>query len=499
MEILTGFVQWLARTSAEASVLIVLALLVMTLLGRYLSPGWRYAFGVAILLRLVLPVDLPSSLSLFNTAGAQVVSKWFTPEPADLSTTARASEQEARAPSSHVSLTGFIAEAEPSKESLNPLQTSEPLSLLWPALAFTWLCGALYFLFRLGIGYRNFQQELSRFRPVRSPLLLRLLDTCLTEMNLSRPVAMVRGPKHFGVAVTGWKTPRLIVPRDFENTFSPEEQRGILLHELAHLRRGDLIWNWAAELVRALHWFNPLVWLALRQWESDRELLCDRMALRHLGHEGGGAYGHSLIKMLKTLSTNVSTPATPAMAPIVNSGTKLKQRIHMIAKTQNPHWLAHLLAAAVLTALCALTYTSATADDEKPKPEESGDKADHPEAKTGPRDGDTPKEGPRDGDVPKTGPRDTGKPSAEGGDKPSNGSPNTAQAHTKEGKIFNTYDKDKDGKVSADEIAAMREGKLNSAQRREIRKQIDKSDQDGDDLLDLAEFTYWLNEGRRGE
>jgi len=50
----------------------------------------------------------------------------------------------------------------------------------------------------------------------------------------------------------------------------------------AHVRRGDLFWNWVVVLVQAIHWFNPLVWFAGRAFRAEREYACDRSAVADL-------------------------------------------------------------------------------------------------------------------------------------------------------------------------------------------------------------------------
>lgn len=102
---------------------------------------------------------------------------------------------------------------------------------------------------------------------------------------------------------------------------------------------------------------------------------------------------------------------------------------------------------------------------------------------------------PADGEVKKEGPKDNGKPGAEGKGDP----PAAAKKNGKEAKVFATYDKDSDEQVTADEIAAMREGKQNSRGRREIRKAVDRADRDESGALNFDEFVWWYTVGRLDE
>jgi beta-lactamase regulating signal transducer with metallopeptidase domain len=63
----------------------------------------------------------------------------------------------------------------------------------------------------------------------------------------------------------------------FLRSFSTEELRFVFLHELAHVRRRDILMSWLMALLQVVHWFNPLVWFAFSRWRADRELACDAL------------------------------------------------------------------------------------------------------------------------------------------------------------------------------------------------------------------------------
>lgn len=147
-----------------------------------------------------------------------------------------------------------------------------------------------------------------------------------------------------------------------------------------------------------------------------------------------------------------------------------------------------------------ITQSSFAADKEGGRsPEAAAGKRDNPEAKkAGPRDGEGAKKaGPRDGEggVKPEGARDPNNKKPEAAPDPKQ----AAKLRTKEGKIFQAYDKDKSGGVTADEISAMFEGKRS---RREIRKLgdlVEDLDVDGNKKeLNLDEFTEYLKQRGRG-
>ncbi|PTT89225.1 hypothetical protein DBR42_08280, partial [Pelomonas sp. HMWF004] len=88
-----------------------------------------------------------------------------------------------------------------------------------------------------------------------------------------------RLPAGSSPALVGLFKPRVALPVDFEQRFSPAERELILAHEQVHRDRLDNLWNLLACALTALHWWNPLAWLAARRLRADQELACDAAVL----------------------------------------------------------------------------------------------------------------------------------------------------------------------------------------------------------------------------
>ena len=144
------------------------------------------------------------------------------------------------------------------------------------SLLMVWMLIAGLLLLRLG----HSAWRLHRLEAFLRPGECALVPQTARELGLQRLPRLLIGPSDAVPMVWGVLSPRLLLPQGFE-TWSPEKQRGVLLHELAHLKRGDPLALWAAQWVKALHWFNPLVWLTLRQLRADQERACDDAVLRH--------------------------------------------------------------------------------------------------------------------------------------------------------------------------------------------------------------------------
>jgi len=122
--------------------------------------------------------------------------------------------------------------------------------------------------------------------------------------------------------------------------------------------------------VRSLHWFNPLVWLAMRRLRADRELVCDAMVLAHLAAEERRIYGNTLIRLLNDF------PAAgffPSLAPVINHKNEIKRRIIMIAEFKPEGRVARALSAMLIVAVCGFTFTRAAEKQRKAASESSAE------------------------------------------------------------------------------------------------------------------------------
>lgn len=124
----------------------------------------------------------------------------------------------------------------------------------------------------------------------------------------------------------------------------------ILCHEQAHLHRGDHIVKLICWLALALHWFNPLVWVAFLLLSRDMEVACDQKVLRELGSEVKADYSATLL----ALATNGRFPAP---TPLAFGEGDAKTRIKSVLSFKKPALWVTIAAVviAVAAAVCLLT------------------------------------------------------------------------------------------------------------------------------------------------
>jgi bla regulator protein BlaR1 len=157
------------------------------------------------------------------------------------------------------------------------------------------------------------------------------------RLGVSGTVRLWKVPGLVCPATYGWWNPTILLPQDID-TWSLQELRHVLWHELAHIRRYDVLLNWGLALVRIVHWWNPMFWMAQRAWLVERELACDTLVLAQLEEDGARRYGETLLKFIEQLAAMSSRPslAAPGFVSFWGRKREAKRRLSELPKLARP-------------------------------------------------------------------------------------------------------------------------------------------------------------------
>jgi bla regulator protein BlaR1 len=291
-ELLLQFV----RASVQASVLIGLVLLLRWAFGPSLAPRWRCALWLLVVARLAWPFSLPSHVSLFNLFNL----------PPDLLAPDRLSFH---LPSAFV------------EQGIDWLDR--------PLVALIWAIMAVLMLGRLVAGFAWLNWRLRDARTLDNWEVWWLLQECKEVTGLRTPVAILESPHIKSPCLLGFLRPRLLLPAGLTGTFTREELRLVFLHELAHLKRRDIAFNWLLEIVASIHWFNPLVWMVCDRMRADREEACDACALARADIRERRSYGRALLKLIENFG-ETRVVGLPGVAGLLSGDDQLERRMHFI-------------------------------------------------------------------------------------------------------------------------------------------------------------------------
>jgi beta-lactamase regulating signal transducer with metallopeptidase domain/5-hydroxyisourate hydrolase-like protein (transthyretin family) len=394
------------QASWQAAVLAAAVWVVCTAGRSVLPPGWRFALWMLVIVRLGLPLVPVSGWSLFNLVHidratwkeeAQTVPATDrilnTPPNFPQSSDSRSSNGNNRTAVGRVDAAhadtaagktvfpsnagrqweekedGRVAGGDDDRRTIvnsaasgtsATLVSSEPATTTSRSLTVT-RCGALLWMgitallvFRWGRLEWLMWRASRNWTEVADPDVWRIWTECLEQTRLQRRVRLVVSPDAIGPATVGVWRPVVVLPAWALTEVEAGPLRMVLLHELHHVRRWDVLWDRLTSVAAAVHWFNPVSWWALSRIRDEREAACDAAVLEAIGAQSARDYG-SVVLSLATRP--IQHNQCPAAVGVFGRKRSLTRRIEMIANHRPAGIRGTLVGATALGAfvLCGLT------------------------------------------------------------------------------------------------------------------------------------------------
>jgi len=321
-----AILDWAMQTGLSISVLILFILLVRKPVARHLGANAAYMLWSLPVIRLLLPAlpVLPAKPEVLTPVVPYVFE-----------------------------LPSVIAA--PAEPIAKTIDWSVMVIGFWLSGAFIWLLVQAYRQAKFDTSIRQNSRKISG--PVRENI-----RQIARRLGMRRLPEIRQAQNNSGPLVSGLIRPIIILPANFETGFTPEQQKHAFIHELSHVKHGDLWTSAAALIFRALNWPNPLVHLAAIHFRADQEAACDARVIALIGDDrfAKSAYADTLIRAAK-LSNN------PAPIPLgLTISNPLKERL-MILKN-NPAKHRGLQIAFAGTAALALLVTAPLTAAQTPTP-----------------------------------------------------------------------------------------------------------------------------------
>jgi len=188
-------------------------------------------------------------------------------------------------------------------------------------LALAWLATTVALLGLYGVRRKLFARRISSRRPVMTHPLAEMLEILSAEAGIVRPIRLTASPALASPVALG--SSEIAIPEAALTDLDPDQQRGMLAHELAHLDRHDPTWLTAACLAERIAFFQPLNRLARRRMQESAEYLCDEWAVRRTGS------GVFLAKCLAKVAEWMD--ASPQAVPVAGMA---EERSHLVARVR---------------------------------------------------------------------------------------------------------------------------------------------------------------------
>ena len=326
-----SFMPRLLNMSLTASVAIGLVILLRFALKK--APKvFSYALWGVVLFRLLCPISIGSTFSVFNLIDTpaedyRYISSVIEYVPADIVHTEN--------PSVVLPVPGVSEVINDALTQGEEQLRADPLEGRTFVATVIWMMGVLAMGIYSIVSYLKLRFKLRVAIPLRENIFI--------ADDIKSPF------------VVGLIRPRIYLPCNL----SEKEQEYIILHEKHHTKRLDHVMKALAFIALAIHWFNPLVWVAFILAGKDMEMSCDEAVIRKVGSHVRADYSASLL----TLATGRRIIAG---TPLAFGEGDTKGRIHNLARWKKPaRWIVILsVVLCLILAVCLLTnpntYVSAT-------------------------------------------------------------------------------------------------------------------------------------------
>lgn len=365
--------------SLEAAVA-VCAVLLLRFLFRRLPRSYSYALWFLVLFRLLCPVTLSSSLSLMpgSTWQEEAIGGSLTADSydgAEVSGQSGFAEMDSSAqPQGGDQLTSgtarelqpdfggdgvqaAISRTVPERIALLQKQMAKAFGAFWNRygiwLSLVWLAGAVWLTAAYLVQYAKWKEML---RGCAKAALSE--STGLPQKGhpmwkkRSQSAYIVESERIGEPFVCGVFKPVIYLPAGM----AEKERNYILRHEWTHIRHRDPLIGllWQAALV--IHWFNPMVWLAVSLVQKDMEMYCDESVMKQCGNGARREYAMTLLQF--------SMKKSGLPFPVAFGESNTESRIRHILKQKKPAVAASVLAVVViaLAAVALLTNPKAPRD-----------------------------------------------------------------------------------------------------------------------------------------
>ena len=369
------------------SVVFLLWMLACRLAGDRLNARWRYAALKAALLFFLVPVG-PCLRSLCTAA-----RRFTTPTAPSLA----------------------VLPPTPAGTEAAPLYSAEPVPIspeLGQLLLLIWVLGMAAVLARESLVFQKFQRHLRQAGFQDAPPAVQiLLLACQQQLRVLRSIRLRVSPAAPTPFVMGLLRPTLVLPA---RAYASRELRCILLHELTHLKQGDLWVRRVSLLAAAVHWWNPLVHLLGRSLAELGEESCDERVAAPLSPGERQDYSRALLDAACTAPMPEGWTLPLSKAKTIQRRLSKMLHVKKLTRRQKVLSLCAVLALLACGAATALAVQSPVAVRDEPATDDLSAQDQEPVQPVSSPPEETEPAGP---------PEETAEPPAEGTDTPPAGEP----------------------------------------------------------------------------
>ena len=354
---LTDTLLRLFEISIATSFLILPLCLASRRINRRYGAKWKYYIWLLLAVRLMIPVNLPA-VNGFSILQDLSQRQQIHTQEQPIQSQAHTGSQPDTVPSQSQEQGQPISEPPYSIDGTKENTEAQPTAIMNVAdiAAIVWCVGFCVFsVFQLYVYYAFRREIFVDGRECENNHIHELVVSTNHAIGLRRTMPVIVSRKANSPMILGIFRPVLIIPRE---DYSSAELNMIVRHELTHCKRRDIAFKMFLTAVNALHWFNPFVYLMVREANADIELCCDADVLRNADSMQRKAYAESILTSMEREKGFV-----PVSTCFSNGGiNKMKERLENIVDNGKRRSGIVLLAVTIVMSVLLGAFVSCGSD-----------------------------------------------------------------------------------------------------------------------------------------
>lgn len=322
------------KTSLVASVLILIILLLRFVFQKKIKTNYIYIMWIILLVRLIFPFGFESNVSIENVMFNDEIIEKFE------------GAIEERIPEENKeSYDYYFKEVQPKVEI--PEIANKTISVL----SVIWIFGILVILFIPIITYFTLLKELRKSKTQIEDSISEASMRANRDIGIYKRFSIVRSPLIDSPSLIGLKKPMIILPKDHSKEY--DDNYKIFLHEYIHYDKKHLLFQWLFWILKAVYWFNPLIWIAHYLMKQDAEYVCDEKAVEVIGDNK--EYGNLILDIADNTSNDNYMINTVGFS---YKKKELKNRIIRIMNKNKNHILLRIVCIICTVLIIPIFFTS---------------------------------------------------------------------------------------------------------------------------------------------
>ena len=355
--------------SIYSSIMILLVLAAKALFKKKVSSKIMSFLWIMILMRLLFPITIDSPIHMDKMIPDRAESEIASLQPQTTEDTEKTGNYIQTKPDVTVSNTVNAANEQPEVKKVTSSFFEQATGYMesisiWMYVCIIWALGAIVLFFKKIIGYSRFKSRVKKCKRMDDLLLIKAFRNSKRQLGINKHVSLL-SCKYINIPITfGVINPVILLPHSFQDKIDNQKLRMIVMHELCHIKRLDVLKNYLWLIATTIYWFNPLVWIAYKNYASTIELICDELVLKNVSNEESYVYSESLLDVMK-LSNRVSK--TSIALSFCETKTKLRERIENMMEPKRKSKSVGIMAiglALIMLIGCFTTACQPTPDKE---------------------------------------------------------------------------------------------------------------------------------------